>query len=1029
MKFLVIRGRNLASLEGEFEVNFTKEPLQSSGIFAITGQTGAGKSTLLDALCLALFDSAPRLYKAEQIKKENLDLLTDKISPQDCRNILRRGTGEGYAEVEFIALNGDKYRSKWMVKRARGKADGSLQPSSMELENLSHKATEQGTKRDLLNRIVELIGLTFDQFTRAVLLAQGEFANFLKARQNEKAELLEKLTGTDVYSRISTLIYEKTGEAKKTWEMTQQRIKDVKLLGEEELNALQEEKEKLKETYLLLKSSHFTTEKKLNWLKQEEQLKKEVEQAKVELKKIEEEISEAKPRYQYLALIELSQEIRDAYMNFLSIHNQQKTLVVNLENKKKELKTSMEELREKEKALALAKNTLEENEKAYEIIRPEIARAQEMDFKIEAAKEKITEINREIETYKKRKTESEETVLTLKKQESFLKETTETLSRWFVKYESYKDIIPKTDLVINLIHTIHTLKVQQLSTTSSLKTSNEIVSTYHTQLKQYEQEVERLNKILPAEIINLRTRLEEGKPCPVCGSLTHPLHVLVLEQEDKIDEKELEASKKRVADAIEQLKENIEKNQRNIIAFETCLKNFQEQYIKAFGDLKESVCFIPDWENKLESDTLETELLEISTYWNHKIQQLEACKQQKESCLIRLEAENKALNHLSGSLKEKEETAIHYRKTLNLFLEERRQLLANKKVEEVEKEYLITKKQLTEQYESLRNVINKTEGERATLVGTINQLTHDKKQHEEQLMLLKEEILTWLENKKDQISSALLKELLAKSVEWINQEKSYLNRLKEQQLTSRVTLKERESKLEKHTVSEDKPHPEETREVLSLRFQEINDKKEMLEKRATEIGVLLRTHEQAREKLKTLEKELHEVTELYMDWAKLNDLLGSASGNKFKTLAQGYTLDILLNYANKHLEQLTKRYKLEKIAGTLALQIIDNDMLGEARTVYSLSGGESFLISLALALGLSSLSSNKMKIEYLFIDEGFGALDIDTLDIAMNALDNLQTQGRKIGVISHVEEMKERISTQIRVTKSVNGKSYIQIVG
>lgn len=104
-------------------------------------------------------------------------------------------------------------------------------------------------------------------------------------------------------------------------------------------------------------------------------------------------------------------------------------------------------------------------------------------------------------------------------------------------------------------------------------------------------------------------------------------------------------------------------------------------------------------------------------------------------------------------------------------------------------------------------------------------------------------------------------------------------------------------------------------------------------------------------------------------------------------------------------------------------------MLGEVRSVHSLSGGESFLISLALALGLSSLSSNKMKIESLFIDEGFGALDIDTLNVAMDALDNLQTQGRKIGVISHVEEMKERITTQIQVIKSANGRSSVRIVG
>ena len=164
-------------------------------------------------------------------------------------------------------------------------------------------------------------------------------------------------------------------------------------------------------------------------------------------------------------------------------------------------------------------------------------------------------------------------------------------------------------------------------------------------------------------------------------------------------------------------------------------------------------------------------------------------------------------------------------------------------------------------------------------------------------------------------------------------------------------------------------------------------------------------------------------------WKKLNDLFGSASGSKFKEIAQGYTLDVLLGYANKQLKNLSGRYELQRIPETLALQVVDLDMLGEKRAVHSLSGGESFLISLALALGLASLSSNRMNVESLFIDEGFGSLDTDTLRIALDALERLQTQGRKIGVISHITEMTERITVQIQVLKSANGKSEVRIVG
>ena len=163
-------------------------------------------------------------------------------------------------------------------------------------------------------------------------------------------------------------------------------------------------------------------------------------------------------------------------------------------------------------------------------------------------------------------------------------------------------------------------------------------------------------------------------------------------------------------------------------------------------------------------------------------------------------------------------------------------------------------------------------------------------------------------------------------------------------------------------------------------------------------------------------------------WAKLNELAGSADGAKFRRIAQGYTLDVLLSYANVQLRQLSRRYRLERVPDTLALQVIDQDMCDEIRTVHSLSGGESFLVSLALALGLSSLYSNRMKVESLFIDEGFGSLDAETLRVAMDALESLRTQGRKIGVISHVQEMTERIPVQIRVNRAGNGRSYLDVI-
>ena len=246
MKILAIRLKNLASIEGLFEVDFLKEPLCSAGIFAISGPTGAGKSTILDALCLALYDKTPRFAASG----ENLylaDVGDSQVNQSDVKNILRRGTGEGFAEVDFLGVTGHRYRSHWRVRRARSKPTGSLQAQFMQVFDLDAEEELQGTKTELLNQLVALVGLTYEQFTRTVLLAQNDFATFLKSREAAKAELLEKLTGTEIYSRISREVYSRCKQAEDVLNQLKRTVSMIEILPGEEWQALQKEKERLKE--------------------------------------------------------------------------------------------------------------------------------------------------------------------------------------------------------------------------------------------------------------------------------------------------------------------------------------------------------------------------------------------------------------------------------------------------------------------------------------------------------------------------------------------------------------------------------------------------------------------------------------------------------------------------------------------------------------------------------------------------------------------------------------------------------------
>ncbi|MDX5435914.1 MAG: ATP-binding cassette family protein, partial [Pontibacter sp.] len=204
--------------------------------------------------------------------------------------------------------------------------------------------------------------------------------------------------------------------------------------------------------------------------------------------------------------------------------------------------------------------------------------------------------------------------------------------------------------------------------------------------------------------------------------------------------------------------------------------------------------------------------------------------------------------------------------------------------------------------------------------------------------------------------------------------------------------------------------------------------RDLIEKRARH-QQLLEQDAQQRDKNKELAEQLHLQQQVYQRWANLADLIGSGDGTKFSKFAQGLTLARLVELANRHLQKLNDRYRILKSStDDLELLIVDTYQAEAIRPMNTLSGGESFLVSLALALGLSDLAGRRTQINSLFIDEGFGTLDSETLDAAISTLENLQASGKMIGIISHVEALKERISTQIKVQRMPGGVSKVEVV-
>ena len=408
MRVLAIRGRNLASLEGEFSIDFTEEPLASAGIFAISGPTGAGKSTLLDAMCLALFSRTPRTELARENNVRLRDVQEDVLPQSDPRFLLRRGTASGYAEVDFVALNGCRYRARWSVSRAREKESGRLQAARLTLYNIDAGKEEPGTNKDLQARIIELIGLTFDQFTRSVLLAQNDFSTFLKAEQGEKASLLEKLTGTEQYSEISRRIFAKNTEAKEAYEQLYARVQGIELLSEEEVEASQ--------TRLSVLEGELAR----------------LEKARVERQSLREAVKAAEVQ------IASKEKQREENARFL-------------ERALASLETSRKEYEQGEVRLA---RTDEESKR----LRLELQQARILDVQLESALKARSEADERMKDFSRRKQEAEEKLRKVEERQKKASEEWDKLTSWRERYRSKEGIAEQLSALLIHLNTCLTAR-------------------------------------------------------------------------------------------------------------------------------------------------------------------------------------------------------------------------------------------------------------------------------------------------------------------------------------------------------------------------------------------------------------------------------------------------------------------------------------------------------------------------------------------------------------------------------------------
>lgn len=1134
MKFLQLEILNLASLDkqGGEVINFEEGALGESTIFSIVGPTGSGKSTLLDAICLALYNRAPRYPRKKGDKNQNIEIFgaadaseSNRLAPTDSRNILTRGKKEGYSKLTFLANNGSIYRAEWHVRFQRVRYENA-KTALYKITRNGEEITEEAAD---WNELTNIIGLDYDQFLRTVLIAQGSFANFLTAKENERYELLEKLIGCEeTYTNIATEIKKAKDQATDAYNQMAASVEAVKqnLLNDEELIQLQEEIARLEKAEKELDSQLKAISKDLQWFEENDKQIKQIticqtdmEQAADTIKEMQAQILRLQLHDEVQPAVNLLQEIERQTQ---SIHEQEGNILKAEGN----IKSQESAISESEKTLTSLKEAVSKAQEQLEKALPVIAEARALKTKMEAAMPNLKEKKEALElaqkenqtaqkdveenarNIKKWEAETEKANLALKttqeeiaKQKLVLHEATQAAEQAWEKernktagqnieeLQSHKSTAEK-----KLQDVQQAIKVvAHLDTATTEKQKNEErIQVLGKRNAEIDEALGKLSiEALEKESLTLRNaytlmvsekweihraNLTEGKPCPLCGSTTHPYHtdnrqfeeattelsqllkakenLLKLQQKE---EKDLSGERKQNDGEVQTLQKQQEKLSGEIATYEEDWKALIAQYPKIPKAEAELKSLLPIYENKAKDASSKLSLfnkiqkeIERLTQLKDKAVKDEAAYESKAStiqnkaqentstCATKL-AEQKALTtNLISQQKSKEEAygkALQAwnsaKKEMEEWQEKYKQILNGEEPDAAEQRLTAAKDEATKAADTQNENINKLKAELANSKGSHQTMQSQNKTMKENLQEKEKELDLWIEEYNKQLEEKsieppfidrnTIREMLHSAEDWnaIRREKDE----KEKAVASTTALYQSAEKAHQQHLEH---QPAQTRDALLAIQQEYQERSQRNELIAA--NARMQNHQEAVKLLGDKAEALNLVTQEKDDWTAITDAIG-ADGKTLRKIAQCYTLSFLIAHANQEIRKFNSRYELQQVKHSLGIRVIDHDRADDIRDTTSLSGGETFIVSLGLALGLSALSSRNISFENLFIDEGFGTLDPDTLATVIDSLAMLQSsQGKKVGVISHTDTMSERITTQIRIIKNGNsGSSHIEI--
>ncbi|MCU4551697.1 AAA family ATPase [Acinetobacter nosocomialis] len=1198
MKILSIRIKNLASLADEHFIDFESAPLAHAGLIAIVGKTGAGKSTILDAMCLALFNRVPRLKDSDGKLKDvdGSELLTN--SPL---TVLRRGTGHGFAELCFIAQDQKRYLARWEIKRARENPNGKLQSVQRHLKCLTDGVVLADKAKAVDEKVKQITQLSFEQFTRAVLLAQSEVTAFLKARDSERGELLEYLTNSSIFAKIGELAFRKTADIAKQRKQLEEFLGHIEVLSDEEIAAFTEQYQQAEQNYQQLEQQKHVLDKQQQWFERKAKLEQEVQakqqqfqiqqnhhqqlaSEREQLKRLE-VFSEIRPQVFQQAqslqtLQQLEPQIQQAQTKFNELVQIFETEQKQYQFAEQQLKQTLDFEQQHQHALNQVRQSIQE--RAF--IADEYKKCKEkrnvLEQKLSPVQQQQNAVQQQIAQLEQNKIHLQQQLIQTQQYAALdrgLSAHLHQLGQFIQNYEAIEQQIGNPTLARQKLSeakseleqltvslgTVEQIELkleqqrkdkdQKLAQVTQLDLIQQKIKIYHelyAELQQFTEkhtqasaqedhlktvcqlaeqdyqtaktEREKLQHILQQQrllhtenIEQLRANLKEGEACLVCGSTHHPYRIddsavskalFDLQQQQEQQAIALEQTKfnawQTQQHALTQCRAELEQVQKYLAQLQVKQTHLQqeleqafnlnqlhielnqapEQILQTLNELRQTTqtaISLFDSENarltqaiKQHNQLIQTiqrneSLLNTAQQWQQQVQHIVECLseteqhawqqassqtakqtwaildarakqlEQQEQLSQRFEQQQQELKMLSASLEQMTKQIDEIDQNLQEITLKGQQN-NEKAVSLIEQmtgrtdikphEWLIehdTKRQHQQTaYHEAKQRFEQTRQHFEQQKQALDQLKHQYQHTEQHQQQIDGQIQNWLKAHTDFQASDLTALIQINSA----QEQDIRNRLNHaERLLSEASsaLKTMQEQLSEHLQTQ----PDiEYEKLVTLIQDNIAKLRAQLEVRDG-LKLKLELHQQNLAKQQKYAEQIQNIQQEEHRWSKISGLIGDAKGKEFRDYAQQYHLDILVEHANQQLAMLSQRYTLKRLDQSLSLAIIDHDMDGETRSVASLSGGESFLTALALSLAIANMASGSMKIESLFIDEGFGTLDASSLHMVMNALDQLQNQGRQVILISHIQEMHERIPVQIQVKPLGAGASTIEVVG